>query len=283
MQTAMMFALAAMACFGFADFYYKRAAAAGAPAHHFIFTQSLYFGPLIVLYALATGRLILAAPALWGLLAGAFMFVGFYNFAASLRSGAVSVIAPVFRLNFVITAFAAIALLGERLTLIKAAGLACALAAVWLLLANGQGASARRLDRKTLAQVVLATFAVAAANLCHKYGLRAGANVETLLVAQATAVNTLAPLVVYARDRRFRFTQYQWTYPAITAVLLLLGFLALLQSLVTGEVSVYVPVAQLGFIVTAAAGVVILGEPLTARKIMGLLFAVGALIAFAVS
>ena len=37
---------------------------------------------------------------LWGMGAGLFVFVALYHFARSLRSGAVSIIAPVFRLSF---------------------------------------------------------------------------------------------------------------------------------------------------------------------------------------
>ena len=65
-----------------------------------------------------------------------FLFVAMYNFAASLQAGAVATNAPIFRLNFAITAALAILILGEKLTVMKAAALVCALLAVWLLLAE---------------------------------------------------------------------------------------------------------------------------------------------------
>jgi uncharacterized membrane protein len=40
----------------------------------------------------------------WGALAGLFLFVALYNFARSLQGGAVRTNAPIFRLNFTITA-----------------------------------------------------------------------------------------------------------------------------------------------------------------------------------
>jgi uncharacterized membrane protein len=57
----------------------------------------------------------------------------------------------------------------------------------------------------------------------------------------------------------------------------------LATSLVRGEASVLVPVAQMGFVITAAAGILVLGERTSARRIAGLIAAVGALACLAVS
>ena len=74
--------------------------------------QAWFFLPLVILYALATRTLALDPAALWGSLAGAFIFIGFYYFIRSLATGSVSTNASIFRLNFIVTAFLAIALLG---------------------------------------------------------------------------------------------------------------------------------------------------------------------------
>jgi multidrug transporter EmrE-like cation transporter len=44
---------------------------------------------------------------------------------------------------------------------------------------------------------------------------------------------------------------------------------------------VLVPITQMGFVVTAALGIALLGEPVTVRKTVGLVAAVGALAALA--
>jgi len=89
---------------GFADLVYKRGAAAGAPAHQFLMVQTWVFFPTVAAYALLSGSLPLVAASLWGTCAGGFMLLGAYLFARSLRSGSVSINAPVFRLSFVLTA-----------------------------------------------------------------------------------------------------------------------------------------------------------------------------------
>ena len=67
------------------------------------------------------------------------------------------------------------------------------------------------------------------------------------------------------------------------SLLLAVAFMLLATALVHGQASVLVPVAQMGFVITAAAGIFLLGEASSARKICGLLAAVGALLCLAMS
>jgi len=281
MTAGMTYALAAMLCFGLADLIYKRASATGVPAHHLMMLQAWCFGPSILVYAWLTHTLMLEWSAVWGALAGLVSYVGFLNFARSLRTGSISVVVPIFRLNFALTALLAIALLGESVSATKCGGLLLALVAVWLLL--GGETSDRTTDRTALVQVAIAVVTVGASNLFYKIGLRAGALPETLLVAQAAAFNACALTYTLFADRGLQPGKYAWRYPALAAVVLLLAFLLLLHSLVVGEASVFVPVAQMGFVVTAAVGILALGEPLTTRKGAGLGAALGALALLAAS
>ena len=76
MNQAVLYAVAAMVCYGLSDFIFKRAAAAGIRADHFLMAQAWFFCPLVVLYTLATGTLVPDLAALWGSVAGLFVFVG---------------------------------------------------------------------------------------------------------------------------------------------------------------------------------------------------------------
>ncbi len=107
------FALVAMICFGIGDLIYKRGAAAGFKAGELLMAQAWIFCPGATLHAWLSGTLRVHGSALWGALAGFFLFVALFNFTRSLKSGAVSTNAPIFRLNFTLTAALAIAFLGE--------------------------------------------------------------------------------------------------------------------------------------------------------------------------
>jgi len=124
MAPGVEYALGTMVLYGLADLVYKRAAAAGVPAHHFLMVQAWCFTPGIVLYGLLTGTLVPGAAQAWGMGAGLLVWIALYNFASSLASGAVSTNAPIFRLSFALTAGLSVWLLGEPLTAWKLGGVA---------------------------------------------------------------------------------------------------------------------------------------------------------------
>jgi drug/metabolite transporter (DMT)-like permease len=279
MNQPILYAIVAMACYGLSDFVYKQAAAAGIRADHFLMVQGWVFFPLVIFYAVATGTLIPDPAALWGSVAGAFIFIGFYYFVRSLATGSVSTNASIFRMNFIVTVFLVIAFLGEPLTPSKIAGLALALLATWLLVGAGAKAAGTSNDarRRSLVEVAVATLAFGASNFFHTVGLRHGAVPETLAVAQAALFMPLATVVVYFAHRNLRPPLVTFKYGAAAAVVLLGATIFLLRGVASGQASVLVPIAQMGFIVAALLGIFILREPVTVRKAMGLISALAAL------
>lgn len=275
-MTGLELALGAMLLFGLGDLIYKRGAAAGAPAHQFLMTQSWVFGPSVLAYAFFTGTLRFVPASAWGALAGLFILIGFYNFAASLRSGSISINAPVFRLSFVLTAALAIALLGESLTGFKVAGIGLALAAAWLLL-GAPGGEARHESRESLVRVLVATTAVGLGNFIYTLGLRGGATPGSLIVVQAAVVITLATGFVAFKDRRIAPAAPVLRFAPAAAVVLALAFACMVEAMARGEASVAVPIAQMGFVVTALLGFAFLREAVTWRKAAGIVAALAAL------
>ena len=278
MTTGIGLALLAMVCFGAGDLIYKRAAAAGIEARHFIMLQAWFFCPLVTIYALVRQRLVLEPAALWGSLAGLVMFFAFYNFSRSLRTGSISTNAPIFRLSFTLTAALAIGFLHEPLTLTKLAGLALALIAVLALAGENQGPQRAASTTGSLTRVLLATVAAGIGNLLYKIGLLAGSTPETLLASQAWVFCSLATLFVWFSDGCIKPPQTGFRYGALVGVTLLAGFIALLNGLSVGPASVLIPVAQLGFVFTAVLGRLLFAEPLSWRKRYGLIVAAAAML-----
>lgn len=274
------YALAALVAYGLGDFIYKQSTQAKVKPSHFLAGQAWCFCPSAVLYALATGTLVIALPALWGCLAGLFIFVGLHQFLRSLESGPVSITAPVFRLNFIVTAFLAVVVLDEPLSRLKVLGFAFALAATWLLVA-GLGGGGRAGGRKFFIQVAIATLTMGAASFFHKLGLHYGMTPETMLAAQAIVFISLATAFTRVTEGDLRLPALTWRYSVPAAIVLIGAFLFLLYGLAIGPASTLVPIAQMGFVVTSALGIVFLGEPLTVRKAAGLAAALAALMSLA--
>ena len=280
MDQPIVYAVVAMVCYGVSDFIYKQAAAAGIRADHFLMTQGWLFCPLVIVYAFTTGTLVLDRAALWGSLAGAFVFIGFFYFIRSLTAGSVSTNASIFRLNFIVTVLLVVVWLGEPLTPGKIAGLALALLATWFLLVGARAGGERApadAGRRSLLLVGVATLAFGTSNFFHTMGLRHGATPETLAVAQATLFMPLATVVVYVTDRTLWPPPVTFKYSAPAAIVLLVATISLLHSVAGGQASVLVPIAQMGFVVAALLGIFVLGEAVTVRKVFGLAAALAAL------
>lgn len=284
MTSAVGLALGSMLLLGLVDLVYKRGAAAGVQAHHFIMLQGWFFLPGVALYGLLTGTLELAAYMLWGMAAGLFVFIALYNFARALKSGSVSVIAPIFRLSFIVTTTLAVLLLGELLTVWKLAGLAAALGAVWLLLGGDAGAvPLRGSARSALTRALVAMAAMGVANFLYKVGAAMGGNPATFIAGQAILFMPLATVFAWKMEGGIRPPRHAWRYGATTAALFLAALVMMFESLARGEASVLVPITQMGFVVTAAVGVIFLREPFHFRKGAGLVSAVAALACLAKS
>jgi len=280
LSDSIAYALGALLLYGVADFVYKRAAAAGAQPHQFLMVQTWFFTSLALLYGLASGTLAFGAGSLWGAAAGVLVVVGYYNFAWSLRHGSVSTHATIFRLSFAVTAALAVLILREPVTAAKIAGLALALLAVWLLLASPGAAGDRRADpesRASLLRVLIATAAVGVASFTYKLGLLAGAAPISLVATQGVVAVTLATAFAARLDGGVRPSRAALRHAPIAAVLLVVAFIFLAKGLQGGEASVIVPIAQMGFVVTALLGFFLLREPFTLRKGAGLLVALAAL------
>jgi drug/metabolite transporter (DMT)-like permease len=265
-----------MVLFGLADFALKRAADMAVKPHHSVMVQGWFFSSSILVYSLLTGTFVPSPAALWGSAAGLFMIVGYTAFVRSLTGEPISIQAPVFRLNFIVTATIAISFLGEPLTAMKGVALALALTAVWLLLGGG----ALAISRRALIYVVVSSVAVGIGNILHKVGLSKGAVPETMAVAQAAVFVSLATLQTFRLERRIAPPGAAFRYPPIAAILLVGAFVFLLRGLALGEASVLVPISQMGFVVTAGLGIALLGERITLRKIVGLAAATASLGAF---
>jgi drug/metabolite transporter (DMT)-like permease len=279
MNENVAYALGSMFLYGLADFVYKRGAAAGAQPHQFLMVQTWFFSSLALLYGLASGTLVFGPGALWGALAGVLVVVGYYNFAWSLRHGSISTHATIFRLSFALTAALAVLILGEPLTVFKLAGLALALLAVWLLLASPTSGKLRvdPESRASLLRVLIATVAVGFASFTYKLGLLAGAVPIALVVAQGAVAVTLSTAFAARLDGGVRPSRAALRHAPIAAVLLVIAFVFLAKALQGGEASVVVPIAQMGFVITALLGFLLLREPFTARKGAGLIAALAAL------
>jgi len=276
----LLLSLVSMALVGTADLLVRRATLRGITPASFMVLQSWFFGPTALAWAVASGSLRWSRGILLGPVAGVLAFVASYAFLRSLQApgGQVSVSAPIYRLNLVVTAILAIAFLGERLTGAKLVALVLAVAAV-LLLAE---ASPRRPAARPggLAWACLAMVAFGLVLFLYKLGVMFGAPAPLLIFGQFCSLTTIAVCYATWREGGLRFTRNIWAHAPLCGVLNSSGRVLLAWALTQGEASTAVPVSQMSFVFTFLLAAPLFGEPVTRRKLGGLAAAVLAVLAF---
>ncbi|MBT5368039.1 MAG: EamA family transporter, partial [Nitrospinaceae bacterium] len=78
-----------------------------------------------------------------------------------------------------------------------------------------------------------------------------------------------------------RFSRLAWAHSGTSGLSFLVGIIAMLTAFQTGEASVVTPIVQLSFVVTVLMATVWMGERFSPRKLVGLIFAVCTIAAFA--
>jgi uncharacterized membrane protein len=282
MASGVPYALLTLFCFGLNDLLFKRAAQHGEASHQMMMVLTLTMLPFFAAYGVLTQSVVPDPSALWGSLGGLFAFYGFYNFSRSLSSGAVSVLSPIFRLQFVVTAVLALVFLGEYPSVVKIGGLVLAIAAVWLLQGSAAGANVE-VPREAIARVLLATVAVGIAFFLFKLALRQGATPASVLLCQVIALSSASTALSVYLDRGFAVSPAVLRYGIPFGVSQAIGFGALIEGLAIGEASILVPIAQLSFVITAIVGLTFLKEAVTTRKMAGLAAAVAAVVILALA
>lgn len=277
-----LLAVLSMVTQGTSDFIYKRAQERGVVFESYFAVECVPFAGVALLFGyLMEGLIINQATVLYGLVFGVFSFWAVYFFVSSLREGEVGVNTLIFRLNFVLVAVFAILWLGEPWTAAVGAGLifaALGIASVTLLAGrrktNGTG-SGRSIGLALLAMVLFAMLGVTL-----KIGIQEGANIGWAIVLGSMSWAVCACILVVAR-KRYSMPRANWVFLPMTGCLKAISFSLMLFAFRRGgNASVVVPIVQLSFLVTMIWAAIFLGEPLTRSKIIGLAFAVAAILAF---
>ena len=283
---AVTYAVTALLLGAVADLLYRVAQQRGIDAPNFIFWQSTVF-TTIIWAASVTSWVIFGGDGpigfihsstwLYGVPAGVFGYLGLTLFVASLRTGDASVNAPIFRLNFVVTALGAIIILGESADPLKLGGILLAVLAVLVLL-NITQISAIRSNVRSLLLAVAGSIFFGVAGLISKAGLDTGDIGAVPMVLTQTVGFQQAAIITLLRGRNFSISRPVVQFAPGIAVIQVMWAVLLFESLRIGDASISYPIVQMSFVITAILAVIFLKEEMNRSKGGGLVIAVIAVI-----
>ena len=206
----------------------------------------------------------------WGILSGIFSITANILFVKALAKGDMGICSTIYRLNLVPAALLAFILFKEPVTLPRLTAIASGVAAVFLFSWPAGKAASKSPVSAAVVLIVLASFLRAGMGLSYKAGLLNGSDGYGLLVINGVVWVIGGIICHFLADREmWRIPPSTVTYGGISGILVCGIALFMMLALKHGDASLVLPVTQMSFALTALAGIVLIKEPLTARKCAG--------------
>ena len=214
----------------------------------------------------------------YGVIAGLVVALANILLLESLRHMEVSLGSTIYRLNTVLVVLLSVLFLGEVMTLVKLAGIACGVFAVLLLYRHQRGLGDAQELRLGLYLVFCGALCRAIYGVVSKAGLSAGADMDLLLLISALC--WIVSGLIYARfvERRYAITREKVGYSILSGCLVYGIVRSLLSALALGDASVVITIANLSFLMALVVALLLKMEKLNPRKIIAMGFAVGAIV-----
>ena len=231
------------------------------------------------------GEVLQFNPATWnyGISAGICVAIANILLLESLRHMEVSLGSTIYRLNTIAVVLLSILFLGEIITLIKLAGIACGVVAV-LFLYRQQHSDGLHATLKTgLIIVVAGALLRAIYGVLTKAGLLNGANADSLMLISAICWIGSGLIYAIGIEKQYSITRQKLAYSVVSGLLVYGIVRTLVAALTYGEASIVITIANMSFLMALLVAVVLKMEVLNWRKIIAMFFAVSsiALLSFA--
>jgi drug/metabolite transporter (DMT)-like permease len=216
----------------------------------------------------------------YGVLSGLLSATANVIFIAAIRRVGVGIGATIYRLNLVFVALIAVVFLHEPLTIPKLAGVLLAVLTVLLMAGNGAAGPRRVWLGRFIVWLLFASFLRACMGIVYKLAASAGVPAMPFLMLNGVGWLALGGIYWFLRERREPLEGKTMAY-ALLSGLFITGIVFFLRRATDcGEASVVVTVSQLSFLVTYPLAVLFFHEKPSWRRGLGILAAIGCVIAF---
>lgn len=208
----------------------------------------------------------------WGIVSGVFSVVANILLIEGMSHNEVGVCATIFRLNLVVVALGAFWLLGEDVTVLKIMGVSFASVAVLMFFPSWRRDHTNDKAKLGFYLVGIAALLRAGMGLSYKYAFLQQVDRNALLFING-ALWVIGGLVYLALKERHLLVgtgRKSWTYGTLSGLLICGIVLFMALALQDGDAAVVLPMSQMSFLGTWALGILLLGEKLSVKKLLGL-------------
>jgi len=214
----------------------------------------------------------------FGLVTGACVATANIMLLEALRHMEVSLGATIYRLNTIGVVILSVVFLDETLSLVKLAGVTCGVVAVLLLYQHQNTDNRHSMLNTGLVIVIVAALLRAVYSVVTKAGLSEGADTDTLILFSSICWIISGWLYAFLIERRYAVTRQKIAYSLVAGTLVYAIVKTLVSALALGEASVVVTIANMSFLIALLVAILLQMESLSAKKIVAMGFAVGAIV-----
>jgi drug/metabolite transporter (DMT)-like permease len=217
----------------------------------------------------------------FGAAAGVLLVVSNILLLESFARVDLSLGSTIYRLNTVAVVVLSSLLLEERLGAAKVGGIALGVLAVVLLSQPPSWHPPRRGHAVFVACVIAAALLRATYGVLTRKAMLAHASPRPLLLLISSSWIVGGGAYALVKDRRLRFTREKAAYAALSGTFVFLIVYFLMRAVEHGEASVVIPIANMSFLVALVVAFATGMEKPTARKVLAVSLAVGAIVLLA--
>ena len=279
------FALFSLLLTGFNDVLFKRYSTGGRSIGIFVFGVGLLwtFAQWILAQIQETPIEFNQATLSFGLIAGVLLTLSNLLLLECLGRIDVSLGATIYRLNTIGVILLSFFILHEPFNWTKGFGILFGLIGV-LLLYQGQGPSSfQKQLRLFVGFAIIASFLRAAYGVSTKMGLLEGGNRNTMLLIISSSWIVGGAVYAFLHEKRFRITWEKVRFIILSSFLAVGIANFLMLAVQHGDASTVIPIANMSFVIALVISVCLKMEPLTAKKMGAMAFAIVSILLLAQS
>jgi len=279
LSPAIIFALLSLIIGGLNEVVFKRYSARDRSRGMMISGVGVVWTFLLIIDTSIRGDAIVFTQATWwfGLVAGIIVAIANILLLESLRHMEVSLGSTIYRLNTIAVVFLSVIFLGESMSVIKLAGVSCGVIAVLLLYRQQHSSGAHSTLKTGLIIVISGALLRAVYGVVTKAGLSQGADADALMLISALCWIVSGLLYAVLIEHRYSITRAKLVYSLVSGIFVYGIVRTLVTALSLGEASVVITIANMSFLMSLLVALALKMEVLSPKKIVAMLFAIGAI------
>ncbi len=202
----------------------------------------------------------------FGVLIGIVSFATYILFLFSFDGVNTSVTITIFRVNLIPTTVLAVIYLGETLSFNRVIGIALCMISILLFSSMRQG---KTLHHKNLLLSIGACVSCSMLNMLNKLAALNNLNSFQVMLWRFIVVSIISGFVLL-KKKPGRASIREFSFPAISGLVLMLSVLCTLEALKISDVSAVIPITQMSFVITAVISWAAYKEKLGFTKLLGI-------------